>query len=131
MPNSVTIKQNGASVTLSRRTNLSHARYRAILGKMTAFYAELAAELKVDPTTVDVSLSEFAELSAQVDKAKGFKAAEPTDAIADLQAKCRAWLVDVDPDFSDKLRDGLKEVNRSWGERATAPTPLPEDADPE
>ncbi len=131
MSNSVTIKHNGASATLSRRTNLSHARFRAIVGKMTAFYAELATELHEDLTTVDVSLSEFAEISAQVNKAKGFQAAAPSDALADLQDKCRAWLIDVDPDFSDQLRDGLKEVNRSWGEKATAPTPLAEDADPQ
>lgn len=131
MSNSLTIQHNGATANLSRRTNLSHARFRAIVGKMTAFYASLATELHEDLTTVDVSLSEFAEISAQCSDASGFSAANPADAISDLESKCRAWLMDVDPDFADKLREGLKTVNRSWGERATAPTPLPEDADPE
>lgn len=124
-----TITVGGESYTLRRRTNASRAYLRLLLGKTTDLIEALAEQTKLDKDAVDSMLLDYLLLSSQIVGSE-WVFALPSDSTEKLMKKCVHWMLHFNPDATDALIEGLYELNQSWGDRATAPPPLPEDADP-
>lgn len=124
-----TITVGGESYTLRRRTNASRAYLRLLLGKTTDLIEALAEQTKLDKDAVDSMLLDYLLLSSQIVGGEAVFAL-PSDKPDTLMQKCVRWMLDFNPDATDALIEALYELNQAWGDRATAPLPLPEDADP-
>lgn len=123
------IEYKGEKITLLRRTNASKAAYRVISAKLLRVFNRLAAELHLEPETIDAAMVDFGLISSQIQDASA-RFARAGDSEDELLNKARYWLLEMDPDLTDMLTAALVELNYSWHDRATAPQPLPEDADP-
>lgn len=123
-----TVTAGGESFTVRRRTNLSVMIRNGLISQFAALFDELSKEIGRDANAVDGALTRYAQISSQAQPHAMLAAS--TDSKEELYTKCKAWLLDVNPDICDVLWDTAVVLNRSWGSEATAPTPLAKDADP-
>lgn len=123
-----TVTVSGESFTVRRRTNLSEMIRNGLISQFAALFDELAAEIGHDANAVDGALTRYAQISSQTQPHTMIAAS--TDSKKELYAKCKAWLLDVNPVICDVLWNTVNGLNRSWGSEATSATPLGNDADP-
>lgn len=127
---SKTVQVGGVSIQVHRKTNLSEAKYKSLLGKFALFYRALATDLDAEPEMVDVALSRFARMTSQTFCIDGatLELPQPHDTLDTLVVKCRAYLLEFNPDITELWSDAVEEVNQSWVDAAITPVPLGEDA---
>jgi hypothetical protein len=123
-----TVTTGGESFTVRRRTNLSEMIRNGLISQFATLFEQLAGEIGHDTNAVDGALTRYAQISAQT-QAHPLLAAS-TDGKDELYAKCKAWLLDVNPAICDVLWHTVIGLNRTWGSEDTAPAPLAKDADP-
>lgn len=124
------VQMGGVSIQVHRKTNLSEAKYKSLLSKFALFYRALAKELDAEPDTVDVALSRYARMVSQTIciESAALELPQPHDTLDTLTNKCRAYLLDFDPDITDLWYEAVDEVNQSWVDAAITPIPLGDDA---
>lgn len=123
-----TVTFGGVQYVARRRSNLNKIDLRYYRRMVSLFYEVLALDLGYPLDTVATALVDYIEISAQV--TGGTVLLTRQDSAEAFQTKCKAWLEDVDPDLGDLLIDAVNTVNATQPDRALAPEPLPDNADP-
>lgn len=124
-----TIEVGGVRYVARRRTNLNEVNTRYFKRLIAIFYSGLAVDLDADPEQVATALLDYAHISGQV--TGGTALLLRSDTPETVQEKCKAWLIDDALfELGTALTELVNEVNAVQPDRALAPDPLPEDADP-
>lgn len=119
----------GVQYVAHRRTNLNEVNTRYFKRLIAVFYEGLAESLGADPEQVATVLVDYAHICGQV--TGGTALLLRADAPDVFQAKCKAWLIDDTLfELGQVLTELVNQVNAVQPDRALAPDPLPEGADP-
>lgn len=131
--NSVTVERLGTTVTIQRRTVLSDAHYYALLGRVAPHLEAIAAALKKDAEIVDIGLTAYCRLLSQI--ADAVSPPVPFLTLGDdgeaIQARCIAFLTEVNPTLKDAWNDAIFSVDATWNAPELSPNPpekLPKNA---
>ena len=123
------ITVGGVQYVAHRRTNLNKVNTNYYKGAIALFYETLAAELNESAEDVATALIDFAYISGQT--TGGLVLLKPTDNFPEIEAKCRDWLTNSElADLGDLLTKAVNDLNTVQADRALAPDPLPDSADP-
>jgi len=124
-----TVTVGGVQYVAHRRTNLNEVNTRYFKRLIAVFYEGLAESLAADPEQVATVLVDYAHICGQVTGGTALLLrADPPEV---FQAKCKAWLIDDTLfELGQALTELVNQVNAVQPDRALAPDPLPEAADP-
>lgn len=124
-----TIVIGGVQYVARRRTNINKVNINYYKGAISVCYQLLATELNEDTDDVATALLDYAQISGQV--SGGAVLLKPTDNFGEIEVKCRGWLTNSDlVDLGDILTKVVNDLNTVQADKALAPDPLPDNADP-
>lgn len=123
------VEYGGVQYTAFRRTNYLKQDVTYFRRVIAILHEDLIKELKLDAQKAIPALVDFANISALC--TGGAVLMDRYDAPEVLQEKCRQWLTnEALTELGDLLEKAVNEVNASNPDRALAPDPLPDSADP-
>lgn len=123
--NSITVERLGTTVTIQRRTVLSDARYRALLARVAPHLEAIATAVNEGSEVVDFALTKYCRLVSQVTGGERLPVAFVTlaDDGEQIQAKCVAYLIEVNPELLEAWDGGLQEIDATWNAPELTPNP--------
>lgn len=124
--NSLTVEKLGTKVTIQRRTVLSNARFDALLPRLAPHLDAITAAVgETSNEAVDIALTHYCRLVSQVTSAENLPVEFVT--LADngdqIQAKCVAYLTNVNPVLLEAWDKALSDVDATWNAPELSPNP--------
>lgn len=124
-----TITVDGVQYVARRQTNANEANTRYFKRMLAIMYKTIAIELDLDEEQVAIVLLDYAQISGQV--TGGVALLKRGDNDQQFTDKFKAWLMDDSLfELGQALTQLVNDVNKAQPDRALAPDPLPEEADP-
>lgn len=118
-----TIKTGNISVTFTRETVLSEAVNRAMLAKAGAIYKSLAAEHGVPDEAMDIALSKYIDIAAQVKQSEGFTFYKVGQSENTLKQRFDEYAA-LPPRVIREWQRAIYALDESWNEYALTPDPV-------